>query len=164
VVETSKLEGEPRKLVSNSQLSVWLTDNRRLGATLILATGSERHIEQLRELAAKKRMTLDERGLHIGRKVIAAKEDEIYAALGLQFVEPERREGLGEIELAKKNKLPRLVTDSDIRGILHAHTDRSDGVDTLKVMAEATHGYAYFGVADHSKSAHYAGGLSVEED
>jgi DNA polymerase (family 10) len=165
VVETSKLEGEPRKLVSNSQLSVWLSDNRRLGATLMLATGSERHIEQLRELAAKKHMTLDERGLHIGRKVVAAKEEEIYDALGLQFVEPERREGLGEIELAKKNKLPRLVTDSDIRGILHAHTDRSDGVDTLKVMAEATrrHGYVYFGVADHSKSAHYAGGLSVEE-
>jgi len=57
------------------------------------------------------------------------------------------------------------VTDADIRGILHAHTDRSDGVDTLEVMAEATraHGYQYFGVADHSQSAHYAGGLSLDE-
>jgi DNA polymerase (family X) len=57
------------------------------------------------------------------------------------------------------------VTDSDIAGILHAHTDRSDGVDTLETMAEATRsrGYQYFGVADHSKSAHYAGGLSVED-
>jgi DNA polymerase (family 10) len=58
-----------------------------------------------------------------------------------------------------------LVTDDDIRGILHAHTDVSDGVDTLEVMAQETsaRGYQYFGVADHSKSAHYAGGLSVEE-
>jgi DNA polymerase (family 10) len=71
----------------------------------------------------------------------------------------------GEIELAKALKIPRLVTDADVRGILHAHTDRSDGVDTLKVMAEATkrHGHQYFGVADHCRSAHYAGGLSVEE-
>src|SRR6185312_12187024 len=60
--------------------------------------------------------------------------------------------------------LPELVTDADIKGILHAHTDRSDGVDTLETMAEATlaRGYQYFGVADHSKSAHYAGSLSAE--
>jgi DNA polymerase (family 10) len=165
VVETSSLEGGPRKLVSNSQLSVWMTDKRRLGATLMLATGSEEHIKQLRELADEKGMRFDEAGLHFGRKVVARKEQDIYAALGLQFIEPELREGLGEIELAKKNGIPRLVTDHDIRGILHAHTDRSDGVDTLEVMAKATlrHGYNYFGVADHSQSAHYAGGLSVDE-
>jgi DNA polymerase (family X) len=165
VVETRKLDGAPRKLASSSQTSVWLTDKRRLGATLMLATGSQEHIAQLRELAAKKKMTLNEIGLHAGRKVVARKEEEIYAALGLQFIEPELREGLGEIELAKKNDLPRLVTDADLRGILHAHTDRSDGADTLQLMAEATrlHGYAYFGVADHSRSAHYADGLSVDE-
>jgi DNA polymerase (family 10) len=165
VVETSNLKGEPRKLAADSQLRVWLTDKRRLGATLMVATGSEKHLEQLRELAAERGMRLDETGLHFGRKTIARKEEEIYGALGLQFIEPELREGLGEITLAKKNRLPRLVTDSDIRGILHAHTDRSDGVDTLKVMADATRrrGYVYFGVADHSQSAHYAGGLSLEE-
>ena len=166
VVQTDKLEGAaPRKLPSNSQLSVWLTDKRRLGGTLISATGSQKHVEQLRELAVKNGMALDEQGLHVGRKVIARKEEEIYAALGLQFIEPELREGLDEIELAKAHKIPRLVSDGDIRGILHAHTDRSDGVDTLAVMAEATkrRGYEYFGVADHSRSAHYAGGLSIEE-
>jgi DNA polymerase (family 10) len=75
------------------------------------------------------------------------------------------REGRGEVERAIKGKLPPLVADPDLRGILHAHTDLSDGVDTLEVMAEATRerGYQYFGVADHSKSAHYAGGLSIEE-
>jgi DNA polymerase (family 10) len=166
VVQTDKLEGAaPRKLPSNSQLSVWLTDKRRLGGTLISATGSQKHVEQLRELAVQNGMALDEQGLHVGRKVIARKEEEIYAALGLQFIEPELREGLDEIELAKAHKIPRLVSDGDIRGILHAHTDRSDGVDTLAVMAEATkrRGYEYFGVADHSRSAHYAGGLSIEE-
>jgi DNA polymerase (family 10) len=165
VVETSKLEGKPRKLASNSQLGIWMTDKGRLGATLMMATGSETHIDQLRALAADRGLSLDETGLHGGRKLVARTEEDIYAALGLQFIDPELREGRGEIELARAHKIPRLVTDADVRGILHAHTDRSDGVDTLKVMAEATkrHGYQYFGVADHSRSAHYAGGLSVEE-
>ena len=165
VVETDKLEGKPRKLQSDSHLSVWLSDERRLGATLMWATGSPRHLKQLRELALQKRMTLDAQGLHVGRNVTATTEKEIYAGLGLQFIEPELREGLGEIELAKENRLPRLVADSDIRGILHAHTDRSDGADTLEIMAEATRwrGFVYFGVADHSRSAHYAGGLSLDD-
>jgi DNA polymerase (family X) len=83
----------------------------------------------------------------------------------LPFIEPELREGTDEIALALKHALPKLVSDQDLRGILHAHTDLSDGADTLEVMADATlsRGYQYFGVADHSKSAHYAGGLSVEE-
>ena len=98
-----------------------------------------------------------------GRKIVAAKEEEdIYAALGLPFIAPELREGRGEIQRALKRKLPSLVSDKDIRGILHAHTDLSDGADTLDAMAETTRnrGYVYFGIADHSKSAHYAGGLS----
>jgi DNA polymerase (family X) len=67
--------------------------------------------------------------------------------------------------LARKKQLPKLVREQDIRGILHAHTNASDGVNDLRQMAEATRkrGYSYFGVADHSRSAHYAGGLSVEE-
>jgi DNA polymerase (family 10) len=111
-------------------------------------------------------MTLNESGLHAGEKVIASRtEEDIYRALRLSFIEPELREGRGEIDLARLGKLPKLVTDLDIRGILHAHTNRSDGADTLEVMAEATRvqGFSYFGVADHSQSAHYAGGLSLEE-
>jgi DNA polymerase (family X) len=109
---------------------------------------------------------LDERGLRRGRKTIARKtEQEIYAALGLPFIEPELREGEDEIIRARTHALTQLVTDKDLRGILHAHTDLSDGVDTLETMAKATRerGYEYFGVADHSKSAHYAGGLSIAE-
>jgi DNA polymerase (family 10) len=109
---------------------------------------------------------LDGQGLRRERKIVSAKEEEdIYAALGLPFIAPELREGQGEMQRAMKRKLPKLVSDKDICGILHAHTDLSDGVDTLDAMAEATRnrGYVYFGIADHSKSAHYAGGLSVEE-
>jgi DNA polymerase (family 10) len=80
-------------------------------------------------------------------------------------IPPELRQGRDEIAHALAGILPGLVIDTDIRGILHAHTDRSDGVDTVETMAEATlaRGYQYFGFADHSKSAHYAGGLSPEE-
>jgi DNA polymerase (family 10) len=95
--------------------------------------------------------------------VAAASEEDIYAQLGLQFIPPELREGSDEILLAER--ILDLVGDRDVRGILHAHTDSSDGVNTLSEMVEAarSRGYEYFGVADHSKSAHYAGGLSVAE-
>ena len=80
-----------------------------------------------------------------------ATEEASDKALGMQTVPPELREGRDEIRRALAGTLPELVTDADIVGILHAHTDRSDGVHTLEVMAEATRsrGYQYFGVADH---------------
>jgi DNA polymerase (family 10) len=150
---------------SGSQLHIHLTDPAHYGITLLHATGSAAHVEQLKVLATRKGFTLDARGLHRGRRVFARREEEIYAGLGLPFIEPELREGTDEIARGLKHPLPKLVTDADLRGILHAHTDLSDGVDTLETMAEATRarGYQYFGVTDHSKSAHYAGGLSLEE-
>ncbi len=91
--------------------------------------------------------------------------NDIYEALELQFIEPELREGRNEIKKAARHELPTLVRDKDLRGILHCHTTASDGAETLETMAEATRerGFEYFGVADHSQSAHYAGGLSLEE-
>jgi DNA polymerase (family 10) len=75
------------------------------------------------------------------------------------------REGRDEIARAAKHRLPKLVRDKDLHGILHCHTTASDGTETLETLAEATRarGFEYFGVADHSQSAHYAGGLSLEE-
>jgi len=150
---------------SGNHLHIHLTDPAHYGITLLHATGSAAHVEQLKALVTRESFSLDATGLHRGRKVIARSEEEIYAGLGLPFIEPELREGTDEIARALKHALPKLVTDADLRGILHAHTDLSDGVDTLETMAEATRarGYRYLGVADHSKSAHYAGGLSVEE-
>src|SRR5262249_48087744 len=78
---------------------------------------------------------------------------------------PELREGGDEVARAAAKRLPRLVADADVRGVLHAHTSSSDGINTLDEMAEAARkrGYKYFGVADHSQSAAYAGGLSIDE-
>ena len=166
VAEAPEVENGVQVLSPGSQLKIYLTDPTHYGAAMLHATGSQAHLDALGVLATKKGMVLDQKGLHRGRRIVARRsEEEIYAALGLPFIEPELREGTDEISLAIKDRMPRLVMDKDLRGILHAHTDRSDGVDTLEAMAEATRarGYQYFGIADHSKSAHYAGGLSVEE-
>ncbi len=146
-------------------LKVHLTDRKHFGAARLHATGSAEHIAQLRMLAERKGMKLDINGLKKGRRLISANERDIYDALGLPFIEPKLREGRGEIEHALKGELPILVTDRDLRGILHCHTGASDGTETLETMAKGTlkRGFEYFGVADHSKLAHYAGGLSLEE-
>jgi DNA polymerase (family X) len=164
VAEAPELESGPAALNSGGALSVHLTDRRHFGATLLFATGSSKHVEQLQGLAQRQGLALSPEGLKRGRKTIAARtEEDIFKTLGLPFIAPELREGLDEINRALAGELSHLVTDDDIRSILHAHTDLSDGVDTLDGMAEVTRtrGYQYFGVADHSKSAHYAGGLSI---
>jgi DNA polymerase (family 10) len=147
------------------ELQVHLADRKNFGAVLLFATGSAAHLDGLRSLADAKGMRLEPDGLHKGRLLIAADETGIYRALGLPFIDPELREGRGEIDRALKGKLPKLVTDDVLRGILHCHTDASDGTETLETMAKATRerGFEYFGVADHSKSAHYASGLSVDQ-
>ena len=166
VAEVRKLPNGRQTIAAGGDLTAYLTDAAHCGITLLLATGSGPHLASLRALAAERNMSLDENGLRRGGKLIAAaSEDSIYKALGMQPVPPELREGRDEVARALAGTLPELVTDEDIAGILHAHTDRSDGLDTLETMAEATlsRGYEYFGVADHSRSAHYAGGLSPEE-
>lgn len=165
VAEMKQLEG-PTRTVTGGELSVHLTDAKRFGISLLRATGSPRHLNMLEQRAAAKGMALTREGLRKGRKIIAAEtEAGIYDALGLQFIDPELREGLDEITLAETHRIPRLVTLDDLQGVLHAHTDASDGVDTLEAMAEASiaRGYSYIGITDHSKTAHYAGGLSVAE-
>lgn len=91
-------------------------------------------------------------------------EEEIYTALGLQYVEPELREGLHEIQLARENKIPELIEYTDLKGILHNHSNYSDGVHSLKEMADYCDelGFEYFGICDHSRTAVYANGLSIE--
>jgi DNA polymerase (family 10) len=93
-----------------------------------------------------------------------AAEKEIYEALGLPWLEPEWREGNGELEAADEGRLPVPLQAIDIRGLLHCHTRFSDGVNTLEEMAEASRalGMTYLGVADHSQSAFYAQGLDEE--
>jgi DNA polymerase (family 10) len=166
VAESARLDGRSETIAPSGQFSVYLTSPKQFGMTLLLATGSKKHVEALQALAAAQGLDFDEEGLKRRGKVVASRsEEQIYRALGLPFISPELREGRDEIALARENRLPELVTDKDVRGILHAHTDLSDGADTLEVMAQAVRerGYHYFGVADHSQAAHYAGGLSVDE-
>lgn len=147
-------------------LSVHVTSEDRFGVTLLLTTGSERHLAALRTLAEQKGFTLDLTGLRRGRRIIAREsEAEIYRVLGLPFIVPELRESGSEVELARQGALVELVTDADIRGVLHVHTDRSDGTEPLDVMVRAARDrdYAWLGVTDHSQTASYAGGLKVDE-
>jgi DNA polymerase (family 10) len=165
VAEVERVSGPPM-VASSGDMSVYLTDPRRFGISLLFATGSARHLRDLQRRAATMDMALTPEGLRRGRKIVAAKtEAAIYQALDLQYIEPELREGLDEIERAQAHSIPPLVAAEDLRGVLHAHTTASDGVDTLEAMAEASiaRGYQYIGITDHSKTAHYAGGLTVEE-
>ena len=136
------------------------------GSTLLFATGSAAHIQSLQARAKEKHLTLTPDGLTNGKQRMSSRtEEEIYEALGLAFIPPELREGDGEIEQAKHKTLPHLVTRDQIHGILHAHTVRSDGANSLKEMAEATRtrGFSYLGITDHSQSAYYAGGMKAPE-
>ncbi|PBB24003.1 MULTISPECIES: DNA polymerase/3'-5' exonuclease PolX [unclassified Mesorhizobium] len=157
---------QPAENKPSGGLNLVITDKRHFGAQLLNATGSAEHVRLLHERAKELGMELRPDGLYHGKKLIAsATEADIYESLRLQFIEPELREGRNEIEKAERNKLPKLVSDADLHGIVHCHTDASDGTATLAAMANATRerGFEYFGVADHSRSAHYAGGLSIEE-
>jgi DNA polymerase (family 10) len=95
----------------------------------------------------------------------ANNEEEIYKSIQLPYIFPEMREGTNEVELAKQNKLPILIEYTDLKGALHNHSTWSDGLNTIAEMAKACEklGYNYFGIADHSKAAFYAKGLSEEQ-
>jgi DNA polymerase (family 10) len=104
------------------ELTVYVANPQRFGAALLFATGSEGHLKQLRRLAQKEGLSLQPTGLYRDGKLFAARsEKEIYAALGLDFIEPELRQGRNEIALARRHKLPCLVQLDDLRGPARAH-------------------------------------------
>jgi DNA polymerase (family 10) len=136
------------------------------GSALLYATGNQRHVEQLEAIARSNHLVLGPDGLAgRGAQPTARTEKAIYRGLGLSYIPPELREGNDEIEQAKARRLPKLIEGKDLKGVLHIHTDFSDGTNTLSEMAETARdlGYEYLGVTDHSVSAHYAGGLSIDD-
>ena len=130
------------------------------------ATGSEAHERALRDRAESLGFSFEGDRLldSTGKRVSIPDEERLYAALGLPFVEPELREGRGEIDAAEADTLPSLITLRDIRGVLHCHSQYSDGKATIAEMAAAARerGWRYLGISDHSQSAFYAGGLSSD--
>jgi DNA polymerase (family 10) len=129
-------------------------------------TGSKEHNTEMRGRAKKMGFKLNEYGLFEGDKLIACKdEEEIFKKLGLDFIPPELREASGEIESAENHTLPDLIVEGDLRGLFHVHTTYSDGTASVEAMARGAKkmGFEYLGIADHSRSAAYAGGLNAED-
>lgn len=150
------------------QVDLRIVERDSFGSALQYFTGSKEHNIQLRELAIKKGMKISEYGVfneRTGKKLAGATEEGVYEAVGLPWIQPEIREGRGEIEIALDGKLPTLVELGDIKGDVHIHSKWSDGTATLEEIAEAGKkiGYEYMVIADHSKGLGVAGGLSDEE-
>lgn len=129
-------------------------------------TGSKEHNVALRSRAKGMGMKINEYGLFEGERSIPCQgEEDIYHSLGLTFIPPELREGRGEMEAAALGRVPLLVNEADIKGTFHVHTTYSDGTHTISRFVEEAQriGIRYLGIADHSRSAHYAGGLTDED-
>ncbi len=155
------------RLRNGLQVDVRLLPKGSYGAALQYFTGSKMHNVSIRQRALKRGYTLSEYALakiDDGSFVAGATEEEIYAALGLDWIAPELRENNGEIEAAEEHRLPRLIELGDIRGDVHMHTVATDGRNTIREMADAamTHGYEYIAITDHSKNLAMTFGLDDE--
>jgi DNA polymerase (family 10) len=136
------------------------------GACLQYFTGSKAHNVKLRSIAKTQGLKISEYGVFRGEKKEAGKtEESVYHAIGLTIIPPEMREDNGEIELAMKHALPSIAEYGDFKGDLHIHSNHSDGAQTIEQIAQSTKamGFEYVAICDHSKSVHYAGGLSEEQ-
>ncbi len=152
------------RLSSGLQVDVRLLPQASYGAALQYFTGSKMHNVSTRQRALKRGYTLSEYALakvEDGTFVAGATEEEIYAALGMDWIPPELRENSGELEAALAHSLPTLITQADIRGDVHMHTVETDGRNTIREMAEAAlaRGYEYIAITDHSKNLAMANGL-----
>lgn len=176
LVEKVLVKGDTKSsvlLMGNLQADLRVVPENQFDFALVYFTGSKDHNIKLRQAALKKGWTLSEWGLVSETDGIPGpfdnskkqvKEEDIYKALGYEYIPPELREDMGELEAAAKKRLPRLVEASDIRGAFHVHTTASDGHNTLEEMVQAAQnlGWEYLGISDHSKAAVQANGLSEE--
>ena len=138
--------------------------DKSFGAALQYFTGNKDHNVKVRQIAIKKGYKLNEYGMFDkkGRNVSGPEEESIYSKLGMDIMDPEMREDLGEVELSIRHKLPRIVQINDIKGDLHVHTDHSDGYNSITEMAEYAKslGRQYIGITDHTKSEYVAHGMN----
>ena len=152
-------------LRSGLQVDLRVVPEASYGAALHYFTGSKAHNIAVRKMAVDRGLKLNEYGAFKGDKRIAGKtEAEIYDLVGLPYIEPELRENRGELEAARKHKLPHLITLDDIRGDLHSHTKATDGKNTIEEMARAAkaRGYGYLAISDHTKHVTIAHGMHAD--
>ncbi len=154
--ESSPFKWRGKIKESDLEVCLHLCEPTEFISNLLLKTAAPLHLAT--EIEGGKTLLQVFKGQHF------ESEENAYQSVGFSYVEPELREGLFEIPLAKQNKLPKLVTDQDLKGILHNHSTYSDGKHTLEEMATYCKelGYEYLGITDHSKSAFYANGLKED--
>ncbi len=153
---------EGRKLL---QVDLELLKPESWGAGLMYFTGSKDHNVHLRTMAQANGLKLNEYGIFRGDEKLAGETEEgVYATLGFPWIPPELREDAGEIEAGLEGRLPDLITQRDIQGDFHVHTNDTDGAEPLDAMVAAgrKRGYRYMGISDHSVSATIAFGLTAE--
>lgn len=160
-----KLDGEKNRAavrLASRQLAVlgWTAKNE-WGLRLLNETGAAAHLLELENHARRRRVDFTAKGL-AARGIDLSEESSVYRALGLPFIEPELREGRGEVAAAAAGRLPILVGLADLKGDLHMHTVASDGGNSMIEMAEAAQarGYEYIAITDHSQSLKLTNGLS----
>ena len=170
-VSESKIRHDPGsvhiRFVDGTHVDMHCVGKQDYPVALWRATGSAAHVEEMTVLARNKGFEIKDNSLIGlgGMRVGLRDEDAFFAALGLESIPPEMREGMGEIQAAARRELPCLVTFDDLRGVLHCHSDYSDGAATLEQMANAARerGWDYIGISDHSESAFYAGGMKRDK-
>ncbi len=149
------------------QVDLRVLEPARWGSALQYFTGSKGHNVELRQIALEQGLSLSEWGfkeIKRDKEILTPHEADVYAKLGLQYVPPELREGIGEIAAARTKKLPRLVELKDLKGDLQMHSTWSDGSFTIEQMAIAARarGLKYIGITDHSQGLGIARGLTPE--
>ena len=152
------------RLRGGMQVDVRLLPPESFGAAMQYFTGSKAHNVALRQRALRMGYTLSEYSLaklDTEEPVAGKTEEEIYAKLKLDYIPPELRENLGELDAAENHTLPNLITQADLQGDVHMHTVETDGRNTIEEMAEAAseRGYKYMAITDHSKNLAFANGL-----
>ena len=154
------------RFAGGASAQVVVTTPVNFGAVLAQATGAEAHLRELAAHAAARDLALTGAALWRGSAFVPTPDEpSFYAELGLEFIEPELREGQGEVAAAAEHRLPRLLEPGDLQGLLHCHTRYSDGSNTVEELALACRdaGYRYVGITDHSQAAAYAGGLRADD-
>lgn len=147
------------RLISGLQADLRVVTDEQFPFALAYFTGSKEHNVAVRGLAQKKGFKVSEYGLFQGDRALPCRDEaELYSRLGLPYIPPELRENAGELEL---QSTPALLEVSQIRGVFHVHTDWSDGACGIEELARKARsmGFSYLGIADHSRTAHYAHGL-----